>query len=108
MFKKLILILIVIFLALFFYLGNDSVMNDPPEKITLKGVATQSKGGLVVEEMIIPMDFEEIKKYEGKMVELTGILGESECEPYKEGKEVAQCFDGLFIKEVESIKILEE
>ncbi|MDO9516609.1 MAG: hypothetical protein Q7J10_01025 [Methanosarcinaceae archaeon] len=74
-------------------------------KATIRGEFSSTKGCLGVVNGTLLTDFanrcDEAAKYEGKLVEVTGIIYEHKCKPNE------QCFGGLYMDNIESIKIIE-
>lgn len=75
-------------------------------EVTIRGRFTITKGCMGVVNGILLTDFankcEEAAKYEGKIVEVTGILYEAKCKPS------TQCFGRFHTKNIKSIKIVDE
>ncbi len=108
--KYIVMLLLVAALAAAgFYFGSQ--LKQPQEsdvledKVTVRGVFTLTEGCMGVVEGTLLTDFadncDESAKYEGKFVEVTGSVYEHECNPEE------QCFDGQYMRNIESIRIVD-
>ncbi len=103
------LLLIAALAAAGFYFGSQ--LKQPQEsdvledKVTVRGVFTLTNGCMGVVAGTLLTDFadncDESAKYEGNFVEVTGFVYEHECDPEE------QCFDGQYMKNIESIRIVD-
>lgn len=94
---------ITVMIAIIFLTGctflNREINN---QKTTIKGEYKVGKGcnGLI-NEVEIKTSCEEQREYSGKIIEITGIITDSECAP-----EFPQCRVGKKINTIESIRIV--
>lgn len=108
--KYIVMLLLIAALAIAgFYFGSQ--LKQPHEsevledKVTVRGVFTLTEGCMGIVEGTLLTDFankcNESAKYEGKIVEVTGLVYEHECDPEE------QCFDGQYMKNIESTRIVD-
>ena len=94
---------IAIIISIIFLNGCTSInQRIDSQKSTIKGRYLQGKGcNGFVNEIETITSCEENNLYSGKIIEITGIIIENECDP-----ELPQCFSGKRMKNIESIKII--
>lgn len=93
------------------YIQPDAVV-DPPAGpyvgVTITGEVRESKAGLVVSGTLIDDTIDASEKYIGKTVQVKGTYHANMCRERTSEKLPVQCFDGPYLTDVVSIKIIND
>lgn len=100
--KKIIIHGFTIVVAMTLFTGC-AILNSDTDIQKINGIYTQGKGcNGFVSGIEVHTSCEDYKKYAGKVVEITGAVSESKCDP-----KLPQCFSGKQIKTIKTIKTIE-
>lgn len=88
--------------------GQPKLPDDSYAGVTITGDVRESKAGLVVNGTLIDDDVDSPEKYIGKTVQVKGTYHTNMCQEHSSEKLPVQCFDGPYLTDVASIKIVND
>lgn len=88
--------------------GQPKLPDVPYPGVTVTGEARESKAGLVVSGTLIDDEIDAQETYIGKMVQIKGTYHQNMCGEARDESLPVQCFDGPYLTDIVSIKIVND